>query len=64
MNGHILVVDDEELYRQLLTSRLGRGGYRVSEAANGETALELAQQASIDRPWSISRCPASMASRY
>ena len=48
MNGHILVVDDEELYRQLLTSRLGRGGYRVSEAANGETALELAQQSSID----------------
>lgn len=48
MNGHILVVDDEELYRQLLTTRLGRGGYRISEAENGENAVEFAQQASVD----------------
>lgn len=48
MNGHILVVDDEELYRQLLATRLGRSGYRISEAENGENAVEFAQQVGID----------------
>jgi DNA-binding NtrC family response regulator len=48
MNAHILVVDDEELYRQLLTTRLGRSGHRVSEAADGESALEIAQQSVVD----------------
>ena len=48
MSRHILIVDDEALYRQLLTSRLGRAGYRLSEAADGEAALECAQQGGID----------------
>ncbi|MCK0511389.1 sigma-54-dependent transcriptional regulator [Aromatoleum buckelii] len=48
MNRHILIVDDEALYRQLLTSRLGRAGYRLSEAADGEAALECAQHGGID----------------
>ncbi|NMG55738.1 sigma-54-dependent transcriptional regulator [Aromatoleum aromaticum] len=48
MSRHILIVDDEALYRQLLTSRLGRAGYRLSEAADGEAALECAQHGGID----------------
>ncbi|NMG46270.1 response regulator [Aromatoleum toluvorans] len=48
MKGHILIVDDESLYRQLLTSRLGRAGYRLSEAADGEAALECAQRGGVD----------------
>ncbi|AKU12769.1 two-component, sigma-54 specific, transcriptional regulator, Fis family [Azoarcus sp. CIB] len=48
MKGHVLIVDDESLYRQLLTSRLGRAGYRLSEAADGEAALECAQHGGVD----------------
>jgi two-component system NtrC family response regulator len=48
MNAHILIVDDEALYRQLLTSRLGRAGYRLSEAADGEAALDCAQNGVVD----------------
>jgi DNA-binding NtrC family response regulator len=48
MNAHILIVDDEELYRQLLTTRLGRAGHDVSEAADGEGALDAARHASVD----------------
>jgi len=48
MNRHILIVDDEALYRQLLTSRLGRAGYRLSEAADGEAALECALHGHVD----------------
>ncbi len=36
---HVLIVDDEELYRELLGGRLGRQGYRISEAGDGEGAL-------------------------
>lgn len=48
MNAHILIVDDEALYRQLLTSRLGRAGYALSEAESGEAAIERAQAGGID----------------
>jgi DNA-binding NtrC family response regulator len=48
MTGHVLIVDDEELYRQLLTTRLGRVGHTLSEAADGEAALEIARGATID----------------
>ena len=37
---HLLVVDDEELNRDLLSRRLIRSGYRVSTASNGREALE------------------------
>jgi len=47
-SGHVLVVDDEELYRELLTSRLGRSGYQVSEAGDGEKGLQLAQETGVD----------------
>lgn len=36
----ILVVDDEETIREVLRRYLEREGYRVVEAANGESALE------------------------
>lgn len=48
MTGHILIVDDEELYRQLLTTRLSRGGHTLSEAGDGETAVEIARHSTID----------------
>ena len=48
MKSHLLIVDDEALYRELLTSRLGRAGHRLAEAADGETALEYAAQHPVD----------------
>lgn len=40
-DGDILVVDDEESVRTLLTAILHSGGFRVRTAANGPEALEL-----------------------
>jgi DNA-binding NtrC family response regulator len=40
----ILVVDDEELNRDLLQQILGREGYQVAIAANGQEALALLRQ--------------------
>ncbi|MBR5738681.1 MAG: response regulator, partial [Lachnospiraceae bacterium] len=37
----ILVVDDEERMRRLLRDFLGRKGYTILEAGDGEKALEL-----------------------
>ena len=48
MACNVLVVDDEALYRELLTTRLGRGGHTVIEAADGEAALRCAQEAAMD----------------
>jgi signal transduction histidine kinase len=39
----ILVVDDEDLYRQAVSGILKQAGYSVLEAENGEKALELLQ---------------------
>ncbi len=39
-SGHILVVDDEPAVRRVLTRQLTQVGYRVSEAIDGETALD------------------------
>jgi two-component system, chemotaxis family, chemotaxis protein CheY len=36
---HILVVDDEALLRQLMTTLLAAAGYAVADAASGEEAL-------------------------
>ena len=44
----ILVVDDDPVARDLLRRHLGRGGYRVEVAANGEEALRLAREISPD----------------
>jgi PAS domain S-box-containing protein len=38
----ILVVDDEESFRQFLRFELGRLGFRLIEAENGQRAIELA----------------------
>lgn len=46
---HILVVDDERVNRQVLVNLLGLRGYRVTEVADGRTALRLlASNSSID----------------
>jgi DNA-binding response OmpR family regulator len=44
----ILVADDEEDVRELVTYRLTRSGYEVLEATNGEQAFELAVEHSPD----------------
>jgi len=44
----LLVVDDNEMNRDLLSRRLERKGYRVKTAADGLHALELVGQGSID----------------
>jgi len=40
--GPILVVDDDALFRELVTTILSRAGYRAVEAPTGEEALDLA----------------------
>jgi len=37
--AHLLVVDDEQMLRDLLSDSLGRMGYRITTAANGEEAV-------------------------
>jgi CheY-like chemotaxis protein len=46
--GTILVVDDELLARQLFADVLREAGYITHEAENGERALEIARQETID----------------
>ncbi len=41
----ILLVDDEELVRQLLARLLSFSGFLVEEASNGAAALQAARQA-------------------
>ncbi len=40
MSKKVLVVDDEEVIRKFLRIHLGKLGYEVKEAADGEQALE------------------------
>jgi CheY-like chemotaxis protein len=44
---HILVVEDNAKLRAVLVRQLGELGYRVSEAANAGTALELIDQEAV-----------------
>ena len=44
----ILVVDDEEIMREILDSLLTREGCRVTLASSGEEAIEIARTASFD----------------
>jgi DNA-binding response OmpR family regulator len=44
----VLVADDEEDIRMLVTFRLKRAGYDVLEASDGEQALRLATEGSPD----------------
>jgi hypothetical protein len=46
--GTVLVVDDDPAARNLLARHLGREGFRVEEAADGETGLRRAQECRPD----------------
>ena len=47
-NGSILIVDDEEIMREILEALLSREGYQVRLAASGEEGLELARTTTFD----------------
>ncbi len=47
-NGSILVIDDEEIMREILEALLTREGYQVRMATSGEEGLELARGATFD----------------
>jgi two-component system response regulator PilR (NtrC family) len=47
-HGTILVVDDEEIMREILEALLVREGYQVRMAASGEEGLELAKMTTFD----------------
>lgn len=40
--ANILVIEDDEMIRQLLLRRLGRAGHEVQTASDGETGISLA----------------------
>ena len=40
----VLVVDDEESFREIISAQLGASGFRVVTAENGEQALAHAEQ--------------------
>lgn len=44
----VLIVDDSNAQRRILTLQLKRWGYRVTEAASGEAALALCQDQRFD----------------
>ncbi len=48
MGARILVVDDEERIRKLLTASLGRSGHDVSDCANAEDAFRQASTTAFD----------------
>jgi two-component system cell cycle sensor histidine kinase/response regulator CckA len=48
VNNKILVMDDEVLLRKLIWSALGRMGYKVEVACDGEEAIELYLQAQLE----------------
>jgi two-component system response regulator PilR (NtrC family) len=47
-SGTILVVDDEEIMREILEALLGREGYEVRLATSGAQALEIARSVPVD----------------
>lgn len=46
--GSLLVVDDNEVNRDLLSRRLQREGHQVATAVNGRQALEMIEQGAFD----------------
>lgn len=46
--GHVLVVDDEETNRELLRDLLEEQGHQVTEAENGEQALQKVKENPLD----------------
>jgi two-component system response regulator PilR (NtrC family) len=47
-SGTILIVDDEEIMREILEALLTREGYQVRMASSGEAGLELARSTTFD----------------
>jgi two-component system response regulator PilR (NtrC family) len=47
-NGSILVIDDEEIMREILEALLTREGYQVRMASSGEEGLDLARHGTFD----------------
>jgi CheY-like chemotaxis protein len=47
-NGSILVVDDEEIMREILEALLKGEGYSVRLASSGEEGVELAKNVPFD----------------
>ena len=45
---HLLIVDDEDRFREVVAERLGESGYRVEQAATGEAALERLNEFAFD----------------
>ena len=43
LSGSVLLVDDDELYLELVSTTLERAGYRISLARSGEEALALSR---------------------
>jgi DNA-binding NtrC family response regulator len=54
---HLLVVDDEGHQREMLASLLGRAGYQVSTAVNGEEALAQVHAGEFDLVLTDQRMP-------
>ena len=46
--GTILVIDDEEIMREILETLLTREGYRVRVASSGAEGLEIAKSTPVD----------------
>lgn len=46
--GHILAIDDDALVRKVYTDLLGKEGYVVTTAADGQAGVELFRQGSFD----------------
>ena len=45
---HLLLVDDERAFREVIALRLGESGYRVEQAGTGEEALERLNEFAFD----------------
>ena len=48
MNKKVLVIDDEETIRKFIKIQLGKAGYEVKEAADGEQAMILLDRIRFD----------------
>ncbi len=48
LGGDILVVDDNQMNRELLSRRLERGGYSATTAASGDEALQVLNRRGFD----------------
>ena len=47
-SAHILIVEDDEALQEMMSSALRKEGYQVSQAFDGQAAVELVQKESPD----------------